>query len=82
MLSGGAPVVVGLGHPAQEVADHAQTAVLALLGVKLHPNDIVAPNDGRDVACIIHMRQTVRRVDHVHRIGMYEIRVIAGRDPV
>ena len=70
------------GFPEQEVRNHAQAGLLAFLGVKLRANNRIAPDNGRDGPGIVDMRQQMRGVLDPELIGMHEIGMIAGADPV
>ena len=50
--------------------------------MELHAKDSVAPDDGGDRPAIVAMRQQMRGVRHSELVGMHEIGVIAGPDPV
>src|SRR6185503_17627300 len=65
-------------NPLQETRQQGQSHVLALLGMKLYAEQVVAPDDGGHRSAIFHGRDHVRRTLGQKVIGMNEIGVVAG----
>ncbi len=69
-------------NPACIDSEQDLRALLTFFWVELGADDIVAPDDGGDVARVVAMRQPVGRSRDAEMIGMDEIGVLTGGDPV
>ena len=65
-----------------DALEQALAVAVALLGVELRADHCVAADDGGDVAVIVDMGQTFCRIGHTEVVGVDEIGVIAGFQPV
>ena len=73
---------IGLRRPLQEISNQAQTSRLALLGVKLRTYPGVSADNRCHIAPVINMGQPLCRCIDGDVIGMDEICVISGLDPI
>src|SRR5688572_11900742 len=65
-------------NPLQEALEQREPHMLALLGMELYAEQVVAPDDGGHRSAIFHGRNHVLRPLGHQMIGMDEIGVVAG----
>src|SRR5262249_31214833 len=61
--------------PLQKICNQRQAELLALLGVELRADDVVAPDDGRDRPAVIGFGDQIPALRRIERKGVHEIGV-------